>query len=201
TNTRSKKRSCNVPLKTIHPKKTPPEPTNAQTQQLTVTRGEWKNQHHALKQAYMDRGNDAVAARRSEHLATITIAGQLVHEALDLPWEFSDPVETLWDELMASTPEARPAQRALHYAANWATANENRFHRTTPNSQPSNGWAGNAVIIETVLDPSFVSQSEERSNLYVSTVPTFTSHVDVSRLPTTRPDSIFMSPTSLWWET
>ncbi|MFT4554842.1 MAG: hypothetical protein ACI92S_000171, partial [Planctomycetaceae bacterium] len=35
--TRSKKRSCNVPLKTIHPKKTPPEPTNAQTQQLTVT--------------------------------------------------------------------------------------------------------------------------------------------------------------------
>ncbi|MFT4559159.1 MAG: hypothetical protein ACI92S_004549, partial [Planctomycetaceae bacterium] len=34
---RSKKRSCNVPLKTIHPKKTPPEPTNAQTQQLTVT--------------------------------------------------------------------------------------------------------------------------------------------------------------------
>ncbi|MFT4559893.1 MAG: hypothetical protein ACI92S_005288, partial [Planctomycetaceae bacterium] len=37
TNTRSKKRSCNVPLKTIHPKKTPPEPTNAQTQQLTVT--------------------------------------------------------------------------------------------------------------------------------------------------------------------
>jgi hypothetical protein len=78
-------------------------------------------------------------------LATITIAGQLVHEALDLPWEFSDPVETLWDELMASTPEARPAQRALHYAANWATANENRFHRTTPNSQPSNGWAGKFI--------------------------------------------------------
>ncbi len=42
---------------------------------------------------------NSIAGRMAPHFAAIATAAWLAHQALDLPWEYEDPIEPLWDEL------------------------------------------------------------------------------------------------------
>lgn len=72
----------------------------------------------------------------------------LTREADLLPWSDVDPVDEIWDVLVAVAPEADGAMAALVSAVEWATANRHQlFDLSPPASQPGNrapltGWAG-----------------------------------------------------------
>ena len=89
-------------------------------------------------------GDDAVAGRMAAHFAAIVVTSIHVHEALDLPWEWADPIGPLWAQLTRESGEADRAAAALRHVMSWAFANrENFFHANKPISeQPHSGWAG-----------------------------------------------------------
>jgi hypothetical protein len=88
-------------------------------------------------------GNNAVARRMAPSLAVITMAAWLAHQALDLPWEYEDPIEPLWDELIQEAVEADRAAAALRHVMDWATAHQRQFFKRAPKGEePPSGWAG-----------------------------------------------------------
>jgi hypothetical protein len=52
----------------------------------------------------------------------------MTHRALALPWEFNDPIDSLWDELSAEAQEAAGEVRALQDVLSWASSHEHTFH-------------------------------------------------------------------------
>lgn len=83
------------------------------------------------------------AARMAPHFAAIATAAWLAHEALDLPWEYEDPIEPLWDELVQEAGEADRAAAALRHVMDWAYAHQDEFFGRSPmDREPTRGWAG-----------------------------------------------------------
>ena len=101
--------------------------------------------HAAWTEAFTERaGNNSVAGRMAAHLAAIVYTSRVVHEALDLPWEWADPIDPLYEELTKEAAEADRAAAALRYVMGWAVANRENFfhHNCTAGEQPHHGWAG-----------------------------------------------------------
>src|SRR3954452_8934041 len=70
---------------------------------------------------------------------------------MELPWEFSDPVEPLYVRLTAEAGEADRAAAALRHLAAWVAANNVEILSPTTSSQiPARGWAGTFHGTETV---------------------------------------------------
>lgn len=88
--------------------------------------------------------NNPFAGRMATHFAAITTTAWIAHQALQLPWEYSDPIEPLWDELVQEAGEANRAAQALRYVMEWAWANQQDFHgrATTTLRPPAQGWLG-----------------------------------------------------------
>lgn len=78
------------------------------------------------------------------HFAAITLTAQLVHQAIQLPWPFMDPITPLWDDLLQEASEADRASRALAIVMEWAHAHVNEFFdsNSMESQQPVRGWAG-----------------------------------------------------------
>lgn len=109
----------------------------------------WKEEFVALQRQYSEQaGANPVADRIVEHLAVITLTARLAHQALELPWQYRDPIAPLWKDLLEEVSEADRAARALEYVMSWAYAHEGEFfgrHRVDHNGkplQPLPGWAG-----------------------------------------------------------
>ena len=106
----------------------------------------WRKRFQKLNQGYVERAGDhAFAGRMAEHLAVLHLASELAHKALQLPWGFADPIESLWDDVTREAGRADRAAAALQHAYSWACANEALFVGRAPVSSmhpPASGWAG-----------------------------------------------------------
>jgi putative DNA primase/helicase len=119
---------------------------------LIENRDQWDEYRQAfqnLQDGYLERAaGDPVAGRMAAYFAVITLAAQLAHEALDLPWLYEDPVLPLWDELTAGTDEADPPKKALEHVQAWAIGHERSFYGRHDSDSlgrarsPAGGWAG-----------------------------------------------------------
>lgn len=110
---------------------------------------EFRDLYKASHERYVHRAGDrAVAVRMAEYFAAIDTAAQLVHEALDLTWPYSDPIDDLYDALTAESSGADRAESALRVALEHAASNQQAFwgrhlsdHEDNPR-QPGGGWRG-----------------------------------------------------------
>ncbi len=74
--------------------------------------------------------------------AVISLAGELVHEALRLPWDHQDPVETLWPSIADEFTEIDIGIRAMRDVHEWACSNRNGFFGKEGGYPPAGGWLG-----------------------------------------------------------
>ncbi len=110
---------------------------------------EFRKIYSASHERYVKRAGDrAVAVRMAEYFAAIDTAAQLVHEALDLPWPYSDPIDDLYHSLTAEASVADRAESALRAALAHAASNQQAFYgrhmvdQEDNPRQPSAGWLG-----------------------------------------------------------
>jgi uncharacterized protein (DUF927 family) len=89
---------------------------------------EWREKYTTRVETLSLSPPSPEAGRLAQYAAAISIAGEMLHEALSLPWEWDDPVPKLWDDIAAEAAEASGAVRALEAVYSWANANEHTFH-------------------------------------------------------------------------
>lgn len=105
----------------------------------------WKEWYEGLVEYYEgEAGENYIAGRMASHFAAIVVTSHYVHEALELPWEWENPIAPVWDELVSSSAEADVAARALALAVDWAVAHRQNFfyHNQADSNQPHSGWVG-----------------------------------------------------------
>ncbi len=104
----------------------------------------WKAEYQRRSADYLERASSEKAGRLADYAAAIAQAAILFHTALDLPFPYADPLETLWAEISGEADDPLGAKKALRYVLSWAASNEHRFYgreldvRTAPNG----GWLG-----------------------------------------------------------
>jgi putative DNA primase/helicase len=118
---------------------------------LMARRDEWPHlteMFRILVERYAGEARNAEAGRLAQYAALISMTARLVHEALELPWEFDDPLAELWAELAAESEDAAGDLRALRDVVSWAYSHESDFRGREAYSDggreriPSTGWAG-----------------------------------------------------------
>jgi len=110
---------------------------------------QWREEYQFALATYTAKaGGDPVAGRLAEYFATLDQTAVIAHEALELPWEYQDPIADLWDSLVREASQADRAAAALASVLSWATGHEQEFwgrhsqdQDGTPR-QPHTGWAG-----------------------------------------------------------
>jgi hypothetical protein len=108
---------------------------------------EWRTDYVNLVKQYEDKaGDNAFAGRLADHFAAIRLTAQRVHEAIELPWKYADPIKPLWNELVREAGQADRSAAALRYVMAWAVAHQADFYHKRAGDdehrQPSGGWAG-----------------------------------------------------------
>ena len=99
----------------------------------------WREQYRQLRQQFAERaGDNSVAARMAAHLAAIDLTARLLHEAVEMPWEYRDVVSEMWSELTAETPEADRAAVALRHVVSWAHGHHTQFYPQLASSMGGN---------------------------------------------------------------
>ncbi|MFH0822209.1 MAG: bifunctional DNA primase/polymerase [Pseudomonadota bacterium] len=93
---------------------------------------EFRDLYNARVQEFSSQNE--LEGRWAGYAAAISIAGQLVHEALGLPWDYKDPFIDLWEEIKEQTEDVDIDRRALVELVSWAAANPMRVysHSETP---------------------------------------------------------------------
>lgn len=131
---------------------------------LLNRRSEWpelREEHRKVTADYVTRaGPNPFASRLASYVATIDIAAMAAHAALELPWDYRDPLETLWADLTKEASDADRARTALVQLLSWAHSHPHDFFGrrviTPPQGlstvmppepepaerQPNAGWAG-----------------------------------------------------------
>jgi hypothetical protein len=89
-------------------------------------------------------GDNAIAGRMASHFAALTVTSHYVHQALELPWEWTNPVRPVFDELVGNSGDADVAANALNLAVDWAVAHRQHFYdrHAASSGQPQSGWVG-----------------------------------------------------------
>jgi hypothetical protein len=103
----------------------------------------WRAMYEECVKAWEDEaGDNAIAGRLATPFAAISVAAILAHEAIDLPWEYDDPITPLWGELTREATDQAAA--ALQHVMGWANAHEAEFfgRRNDKLPPPTQGWAG-----------------------------------------------------------
>ncbi len=118
---------------------------------LQRRRADWARyaeEYRAAVEAYAERPSAAEAGRLAAYAAAIDIAARLAHEALELPWDYRDPLASLWVDIAAEASDASGEVRALRDVVSWAYSRaesfcgrEYRDHMLNVRTPPS-GWAG-----------------------------------------------------------
>jgi putative DNA primase/helicase len=109
---------------------------------------EWGVAYRQVTEDYIARATGE-QARMAQYASAIVIAGRIAHEALDLPWDFRDPLKgSLWTEIAANANDAAGAERALSDIKSWADSHQEwffgraRVDRDGNAMPPAAGWAG-----------------------------------------------------------
>ena len=108
---------------------------------------EFAAEYHRCVDAYAAQATTSVAGRMAHHAAALDVTAALVHAALELPWEYRDPLEQLWAGIIDEASDAAGAVRALQDVVSWAHAHESRFYGRHIGlfdiaGDPPGGWAG-----------------------------------------------------------
>ncbi|WP_067936496.1 DUF927 domain-containing protein [Alicyclobacillus kakegawensis] len=114
---------------------------------------EWADQYRDSIAHYADRANDAVAGRLGAYAAAIDTTAALVHVAFaaeghPLPWDYSDPLERLWEGIVREASDPLGEEEALRDVMSWAMSNQQSFYGRHDEvtygepKQPNGGWLG-----------------------------------------------------------
>jgi len=111
--------------------------------------GAWRDEYRATQARYLARaGSDPVAGRYAAYFAVLDMTAAIANAALELPFDYQDPVALLWDDLIASATDADRAQSALDYVLSWARGHQSEFWGRQQTDgygnvrPPADGWAG-----------------------------------------------------------
>jgi hypothetical protein len=93
----------------------------------------------------------AIVDRLAHYFAAIHTAGVVASAALDLPYEFQDPLKQVWHEVVTQLSGAGMEERALRDVMSWAWAHQESFYGrhqiinpgfSKSERVPAGGWAG-----------------------------------------------------------
>jgi putative DNA primase/helicase len=101
---------------------------------------EWRRRYDELRYRFAEVSG--AAARISDSCAVISLAGELAHEALALPWVYQDPIPSLWNSISAEFVEIDVGVRALREIYDWVATNQSHFFRKEKCLEPIGGWFG-----------------------------------------------------------
>ncbi len=94
---------------------------------------DWRDEYRRTQATYVEKaGGNPVAGRLAAYFAVLDVAALLAHDALNLPWDYRDPVEALWSDLLHEATEADRAAAALAMVVSWAQANQATFDGRLP---------------------------------------------------------------------
>lgn len=104
----------------------------------------WKTEFKRRAADYLQRAASDKAGRLADYAAALAQAAILAHTALDLPFPYADPLETLWHEISGEADDPLGAKKALRYLLSWAASNEHRFfgRELDVRTPPNGGWLG-----------------------------------------------------------
>lgn len=109
---------------------------------------EWREQYRESRISYQHlAGNNNVASRMAAHVAAIEVGARLIHQAIQLPWEYDETVRHLWAELTRDAAEADRAAVGMRLLLNFCATQRHRFDggETAHNSTgpaPFGGYVG-----------------------------------------------------------
>jgi putative DNA primase/helicase len=88
---------------------------------------EWRTLYHRAVELYSERPPTPEAGRLAQYAALVSLVGRLVHEALELPWPYTDPLWNSWSDLVGEATDAAGDVRALEHVMSWAYSHEQQF--------------------------------------------------------------------------
>ena len=119
---------------------------------------EWRRQMYEIAEGMRKDAKNSVqsevAGRIAKPLALLVLAGRLAHQAMPFPWEFGNPVNTVFGQLIESAKDADRASEAAIFSRDWAVQHIDRFQsslRPVPLNEesektvervPQGGWLG-----------------------------------------------------------
>jgi putative DNA primase/helicase len=111
--------------------------------------GSWEARYIQQKRHFLQLNTDEASYRLSGYAASIALAAELVHEALNLPWDQPSAItDDLWTSIIEEASGAAGDVRALRDVMSWAWSREESFYgrhvidRNGDPRPPSGGWAG-----------------------------------------------------------
>jgi len=107
--------------------------------------GNFQQAYQDLRSSYTARAEgNPVMGRLAAFLAVVEVAAGLAHEALDLAWDSSKPIEALWQMLAEGDEETNQPEKALRDLYSWALSHADCFVGRAKNGSrcPGRGWAG-----------------------------------------------------------
>lgn len=115
---------------------------------LLKNRDKWpdlRQGYELAQQGYLERsGGNSIAGRLAAYFAVLQVVADIADVALQLPWDFRDPVEEVWEELIREAEEGDRAGAALAGVYSWAQANERFFLGREPGGLY--GGTGNVAL-------------------------------------------------------
>ncbi len=134
--------------------------------------------YHRLKE-FKDRlkakevsfpSSNAISGRLAKSMALISVAGELAHEALGLPWAFDDPCLKFWDRISQESEDAPIYIRSLQDLYDYCLSHREDFLLSGEpygggdqnRHNPRNGWLGRWDSSESWRTIDFIPQQLTR---------------------------------------
>lgn len=109
----------------------------------------WIDSYRSKIELYVAKATDAgfgtgKAGRLAAYAALISQTAEIAHRALELPYRFYDPLETLWIDLARQANDPLNAEKAFEAVISWCNSHQSRFigREIDDRNAPSAGWAG-----------------------------------------------------------
>jgi hypothetical protein len=109
--------------------------------------GKWQKNYVSTTNHYAAQAGNGAQARLAAHWAAIMVAGELVHRAFQLPWEFkAGNYGPLWGAAVQMAEDPAGELTALELVVSWAHSHQESFVGQAPDGRiPPQGWAGKWV--------------------------------------------------------
>lgn len=104
----------------------------------------WRTEFKTEAERYSKMATTENAGRLATYAAAIAVTARLVHEALQLPFPFYQPLDELWPDISKQAEDTQGAEAAYLFMCNWVRAHQNQFHGQEMDVRlaPSSGWLG-----------------------------------------------------------
>jgi hypothetical protein len=99
----------------------------------------WGNRYH------VKGGGESGINRLGEDFALISVAADLMHKALEIPWDIEHTHQCIWDvwaSLQSGERAMSAAEKALRSVYSWAVSRQHEFDGQRQSDLPPPAWAG-----------------------------------------------------------